>query len=74
VASTTGCAVRDLDETDLLVICANALPLAQAYALMGWWIYPDPFRLLMHPSVQWWVVKNASAVQRMLAKQYMGSK
>lgn len=67
--------MRELDEGDLLVLCANALELHEAFDLMAWFIrYPAPPIAILHPSIQWWVKANAPQVMAMLGNEFWKGK
>lgn len=61
--------MRELDEVDLLVLCANALELHEALDLMKWYTFAE-FTILNHPSMKWWIKINAAQVAAMMAKNY----
>jgi hypothetical protein len=51
--------VRDLDDIDLLVICAEAESVPRGANLLSWWLQGDHPRDIAHPSIQWWARRHA---------------
>jgi hypothetical protein len=58
-----------MNPSDLIVICALDLPIAQAVDLLQWYLYKD-FEKLHHPSFFWWCKLR----QHDVAKRYFLSR
>ena len=70
--------MRELDQIDLLVLCAEAVGAVHGFDLIRWDIGLDEHGLPMlervrerfeHPSFHWWVKKNASEISREFARR-----
>jgi hypothetical protein len=60
-----------MNHVDVLIICAEALPVRQAMDLLSWWVgYPSPdVDDMRHPSFDWWIRKHANEVVALMAKE-----
>ncbi len=68
--------MRTLDHVDLLVICAEAMPVREGFDLLRWWLSvpSEDYHDIKHPSVDWWVRKHARGLQPLLAEEYRNAR